>query len=101
MQNKEASPSGKRFAFFVAVACVPAALFAWIAGYGYQRAEARAEPSVPAVPTAAPAPELPCVQEECSERAKWFVCEHQSVGVCHKYRVDYEQACVCLKRDTP
>lgn len=53
MQNKEASPSGKRFAFFVAVACVPVAGFAWLAGHGYQHTKVQVAPSVPAVPAAA------------------------------------------------
>ncbi len=57
------------------------------------------EPDPPkAVPVVESAPSAPvCIQETCTERPRWLVCEKDTVYKCWQYRIDYERHCVCDK----
>lgn len=56
-------------------------------------------------PSAPPAPELPCLDERCSERpdrlecARWFTIA--GAHDCEVWHIVYEPHCTCLERGSP
>lgn len=78
-----------------------ALVLACVAGALYLALAPNVWTDLPKAPTAAPASELPCVQEDCSERPTQLDCAFPGTGVCHKYRIVYERTCVCTRRAAP